>query len=97
MIRLALPLIALSTVACAPVEAQLPAPAAAPTPCGAEKVAGVIGKKRTPALERRVQALSGAARVRWIRPGMMVTMDYSETRLNVRVGPDRKVLSVNCG
>jgi hypothetical protein len=95
MIRFALPLIALSTVACTPIEAQIPAAPA--TPCGAEKVSGLIGKKRTPSLERRVEALSGAARVRWIRPGMMVTMDYSETRLNVRVGPDGKILSVNCG
>ena len=95
MIRFALPLIALSTVACAPVQAEIP-----PTPatkCGAEKVAGLIGKKRTPALEKRVQTLSGAARVRWIKPGMMVTMDYSETRLNVRVDVRGRILSVNCG
>jgi len=95
MIRFALPLIALSTIGCAPVQAQMPVPAA--TPCGAEKVAGLIGKKRSPALERRVQALSGAARTRWIRPGMMVTMDYSETRLNVRVDVRGRIVSVNCG
>jgi len=96
MIRLALPLIALSTVGCAPLPPQqIPAPAS--TPCGAEKVAGLIGKKRTPALETRVQALSGAARIRWIRPGMMVTMDYSETRLNIRVDVRGKILSATCG
>jgi hypothetical protein len=95
MIRFALPLIALSTMGCAPIQAQTPkAPA---TRCGAEKVAGLIGKKRTPALEKRVQALSGAARIRWIRPGMMITMDYSETRLNVRVDVRGRILSVNCG
>lgn len=95
MIRFALPLIALATVGCAPIQAQMAVGPA--TQCVAEKVAGLIGKKRTPTLEKRVQTLSGAARIRWIRPGMMVTMDYSETRLNVRVDTKGRILSVSCG
>jgi hypothetical protein len=94
MIRLALPLAALAAMGCAPIQALTPA---APTVCGAEKVASLIGRKRSASVEKRVQTLSGAARIRWIRPGMMVTMDYSETRLNIRVDAKGKILSATCG
>lgn len=35
--------------------------------------------------------------VRIIRPGMAVTMDYSETRLNIAVGDDGRIARVYCG
>ena len=35
-------------------------------------------------------------RARVIMPGQMVTMDFSATRLNIRVGPDGKVTEVGC-
>jgi hypothetical protein len=36
------------------------------------------------------------ARTRIISPGMMVTQDFSPERLNIRVGPDGKVASIQC-
>jgi hypothetical protein len=35
--------------------------------------------------------------LRVIRPGMMVTMEYSPTRLNARVDSAKTILSLNCG
>lgn len=36
------------------------------------------------------------AHTRIISPGMMVTQDFSPERLNIRVGPDGKVASIQC-
>ena len=35
--------------------------------------------------------------LRWAPPGMMLTMDFNQSRVTVRLGPDRKILAVNCG
>jgi hypothetical protein len=35
--------------------------------------------------------------VRWITPGMMVTMDYRADRVNLHLGTDDRVGSVRCG
>ena len=35
--------------------------------------------------------------LRVIQPGMMITMDYSATRLNVRVDGNGTILALNCG
>ena len=40
---------------------------------------------------------TGAKRIRRLKPGMMVTMEFDGTRLNVRVDNNNKVLSVTCG
>jgi len=93
MIRLCLPLLAFSTFACAPIQAQTPP---APTPCGAEKLGSLIGKQRGP-VAGEAQRLSRASRIRWIAPGTIVTMDYSETRLNIYTDDKGKILSAKCG
>lgn len=94
MIRIALPLLAFSTIACAPIQAQTP-PAA--TPCGAEKVGSLIGKQRSPELAVEAGRLSRATRIRFIAPDTIVTMDYSETRLNLHTDKQGKILSAKCG
>jgi hypothetical protein len=38
-----------------------------------------------------------AAVLRWAPPGVMLTMDYREDRVTVRLGPDHKVTAINCG
>jgi hypothetical protein len=38
-----------------------------------------------------------AAVLRWAPPGYMLTMDYREDRVTVRLSPDRKVTAINCG
>ena len=101
MIRLALPLIALTLMGCARVAEgePYPLPGSPPeaTPCGSQHLAGFVGKKRTDTIAAQVAQVSGAKSIRWIKPGMAVTMDYREDRLNVRLDDKGKILSFNCG
>jgi hypothetical protein len=36
------------------------------------------------------------ANTRFITPGMMITQDFSPTRLNIHVGMDGKIASMGC-
>lgn len=97
MIRFLLPIALLSTAACQPVPPKpLPAPAPERTACGAEKVGQFVGKTRTNAISNQVARLSGAKTIRWISPGMAVTMDYREDRLNVHLDDKGVIQSVGC-
>jgi len=87
--------LALSLAACAttpPAEGAAP-----PGGCNAAAARALVGRPATPELVARAQRLTGARRVRAIRPGMMVTMDYSADRLNIHIGPDDRVERFACG
>jgi len=61
-------------------------------PCGGDKVAGLIGGP--------VSALppkGGWGALRVLSPGMMMTMDYSDTRLNVNVDGAGVIVDMSCG
>jgi hypothetical protein len=66
-------------------------------PCGTGKTRALIGRQRSPAVEREALRLSGAGIARWIPPGTMVTMDYRPDRLNLHVDRRGRILKVNCG
>lgn len=67
---------------------QMPAPDA----CGAASLQNLVG------LSVRVLPPQGpSSTVRVIRPGQMVTMDYSATRLNARVDETGQILELTCG
>lgn len=68
-----------------------------PTKCGADKVQTYVGKGATDAVKSEIAAKSGARNIRWLTPDMMVTMDFSESRLNVRLGTDGTIGSIDCG
>jgi hypothetical protein len=38
-----------------------------------------------------------AAALRWAPPGVMLTMDFREDRVTVRLGPDGKITAIKCG
>jgi hypothetical protein len=40
---------------------------------------------------------SGARTLRWIQPGMMVTMDYSAGRLNIELNEQQRISRISCG
>jgi len=86
--------LALSLPACAttPTDAS-PARAG----CSAEAGAPLVGRSATAALGAEALRLTGARRLRWIRPGDMVTMDYSPERLNVHLDAEGKVERLACG
>lgn len=65
--------------------------------CRIEGLTGLVGRPATDALNTEAQRISRATRVRVIRPGDMVTMDYSSGRLNIHLDADGKVDHFACG
>jgi hypothetical protein len=65
--------------------------------CDAAKAQKLLGRVKSAKVGNDALRLSGATALRWIAPGMMVTMDYREDRLNLHVGPDGKIARITCG
>ena len=86
--------------------ATKPAPAAsteAPAPvasdadqCGAGKLGAFIGKTPSDETIAAIRALAAPERIRVIRPGQAVTMDYRPDRLNIDVGEDGLIKRFHC-
>ena len=74
-----------------------PAPEAPAMTCNADKVQWTLGQVADQALVSKARTQSGAERMRVIKPGMAVTMDYREDRLNLDVDADNKVTRAHCG
>jgi len=66
-------------------------------PCEADGLGDLVGRARTPDLGEEAQRRSGARRLRWIRPGDAVTMDYSPDRLNIHLDASDKAERFACG
>lgn len=96
MIRLALPLALLATAGC---QYDKPPETAPPPPgkCVADSLADLTGKTRSEAVAKKALRLSGAKSIRWISPGMAVTMDYREDRLNLDLDAGGKIVRAHCG
>jgi hypothetical protein len=73
--------------------------ATAPPPrgCEASRAAGLVGRARSDALGTAAVRLSGAERLRWIRPGDVVTMDFSPERLNLYLNAQNRIERITCG
>ena len=72
-----------------------------PTPigentCGAEKLSDWTGKAVTPSARAAIDAASGAKNIRWLTPGMAVTMDYQPARLNVNIDKAGRYTAFHC-
>lgn len=66
--------------------------------CGAGKLAPWIGQRASDAVRADVARATGAATIRWISPGDMVTEDFSAERLNVSLEAGTgAILSARCG
>jgi hypothetical protein len=84
---------------CASVAAtEQPAPApASDAKCNAAPAQPLIGRQESLETGAEAQRLSGASRMRWIRPGQMVTMDYREDRLNIDLDDAGRITGLRCG
>jgi len=84
--------------ACAASQPDLPVhgetPGRACEAKGAERFVGQPGNSETGAA---IMHATHAAVLRWAPPGAMLTMDYREDRVTVRLGPDRMVTQIKCG
>jgi len=65
--------------------------------CDADAAQTVVGQPYAEALREQALKQSGARMVRVIRPGMAVTMDYREDRLNLELDEKDVVVSARCG
>ena len=81
-----------------------PAPLPAPAPpgrgdneCKAADAQFAVGQNADAALLEQARQRSGSRIARILRPGQMVTMEYSAERLNLDVDASGKVASVRCG
>ncbi len=74
-----------------------PAPEAPAMSCSADKVQWTLGQVADEALVAKAKVQAGVERMRVIKPGMAVTMDYREDRLNLDVDADNKVTRAYCG
>jgi hypothetical protein len=94
MIRLMPVAVLLTLGACAPKTPPAEIPG---VECSAERLDSLIGKTRSAEVAEEAKRLSGAKLVRWITPGMMVTMEFRPDRLNLHLGVDGKIGSARCG
>jgi len=65
--------------------------------CDLERVRGLVGEPATAATGKRAQELSGAAMLRWIRPGEPVTSEYMTSRLTIDVDARGRIRGFRCG
>lgn len=65
--------------------------------CDAGAVQWMIGELPDDALVERARLAAGAASVRVIAEGMMVTQDYRDDRLNLDLDARGRVRAVRCG
>ena len=65
--------------------------------CGASELGSFVGARPSEDTLAAIRKRVGEHRIRTIRPGDVVTMDYSESRLNVEVGEDGRIERFRCG
>ena len=70
---------------------------AAPSVCGAGKAAKFVGRNATPDVRAQVIETVGHNRIRWIGPDTVVTMDFSEARLNADLTAANRITGFRCG
>jgi len=92
-VRTALAALALS--ACATVDSP---PSRTPAgQCDAARIADLVGRPASAELGGEAMQRSGSSRLRWLRPGDVMTMDYSLQRLNIHLDAEGRVDHFACG
>ncbi len=65
--------------------------------CNADPLSNLVGRQASAGLGAEAMRRSKATRLRWIQPGDVVTMDYSESRLNIHLDSRNRVERIVCG
>lgn len=89
-------LAACSTTAAPPMSDPMP-PSDGTARCNAAPAQTMVGQVATAANVERARTLAGARTARTIKPGMMVTMEYIEGRLNIDVDEKNVMTHIRCG
>lgn len=94
-------LVPISLAACAtaaPSEPEIPVHGETPGyTCRSGPYEEFIGQVATSEVGARLLRASGARTIRWVQPGMQVTMDYREDRLTVRLASNNRIVTARCG
>jgi hypothetical protein len=93
---LAAMLLALGACAAAPAP-ETPAASAPPGSCDASKAQFAVGREPGLAIQDQARERSGARLLRTVRPGQIITMEYSGDRLTLELDASGKVTRVRCG
>lgn len=65
--------------------------------CRADDAARFAGQPATADLGQAILSATGAATLRWVQPGQMVTMDFRADRVTVHLDAGNRVTRVVCG
>ena len=65
--------------------------------CNAAGTESFIGQEGTSESGAAIMRATNSAILRWAPPGYMLTMDYSASRVTVRLDSTRKITAINCG
>jgi hypothetical protein len=65
--------------------------------CNAAGTDRFIGQAATSETGSEIMRATNSAVLRWAPPGMMLTMDFSASRVTVRLDADNRITAVNCG
>lgn len=88
------PLPATTEAASAPSDSAKPVPG---DECGAGKLGAWVNQLHGAEAMAQIRATIGHDRIRTIRPGDAVTMDYRPDRLNIELGEDGRIKVLRCG
>ena len=67
-----------------------------PLRCDAGPAEAFVGQQATQNVGAQMLKATGASTIRWVRFGAMVTMEFREGRLTVRLDPKGKVAGSSC-
>ena len=76
---------------------ETPAAPALPGGCDASKAQFAVGHPPGLAIQDQARERSGARMIRALRPGQLVTMEYSAERLTLELDASGTVVRVRCG
>ncbi len=76
---------------------QVPIEKAGGFECDAKPVQYAIGKRVTTKLTKKLLAQSGSTIIRWLKPGGIMTMDYSASRINITTNSRKIITAITCG
>lgn len=65
--------------------------------CRSEQLNQFVGKKADASLGTKMLETSGARLLRWVAPGMAVTMDFRADRLTVAYDANYMITQASCG
>lgn len=92
-----IPFSLMAVAACSTAAQPVPPSTPGSGMCTADGLDQYVGQPRTAELGQRIKTQSGARELRWLPKGTVVTMEYREDRVNVRLDERNRVESVNCG